>query len=66
MRDDAARMRGERPFVFSNLKTGQGLDQIIDFIVEYGMLQERLPGSVLVSMMAGVTAAGAGFPRADA
>lgn len=65
MRDDATRMRGERPFVFSNLKTGQGLDQIIDFIVEYGMLQQRLSGAVLVNMMAGVTAAGAGFAHAD-
>jgi urease accessory protein len=29
---DARKMRGERPFVFSNLKTGQGLDTIIAFI----------------------------------
>lgn len=65
MRADAARMRGERPFVFSNLKSGQGLDQIIDFIVESGMLQESLGGATLVSMMAGVTAAGAGYPRKD-
>ena len=33
------RMRGERPFVFSNLKTGHGLDVIIDFIVRHGMLR---------------------------
>jgi urease accessory protein len=43
MRVDATRMRGERPFVFSNLKTGSGLNQIIDFIIEYGMLPARLP-----------------------
>lgn len=43
MRVDATRMRGERPFVFSNLKTGSGLNQIIDFIIEYGMLPTRLP-----------------------
>ncbi len=36
---DAKRMRGERPFVFSNLKTEQGLNQIIDFIVTQGMLR---------------------------
>jgi len=42
MRVDATRMRGERPFVFSNLKTGSGLNQIIDFIVEHGMLPTRL------------------------
>jgi urease accessory protein len=35
---DAKRMRGERPFIFSNLKTGQGLPEIIDFIVEQGLL----------------------------
>ena len=35
---DARKMRGERPFVFTNLKTGQGLDQVIDFIVRQGML----------------------------
>ena len=35
---DAKKMRGERPFVFSNLKTGQGLDEIIQFIETEGML----------------------------
>jgi urease accessory protein len=35
---DARRMRGERPFVFSNLKSGEGLEDIIDFIVRRGML----------------------------
>ena len=35
---DARRMRGERPFVFSNLKTGQGLDTIIRFIETEGLL----------------------------
>ena len=36
---DARRMRGERPFVFTNLKTGHGLDQVIAFIEREGMLQ---------------------------
>ena len=36
---DAKKMRGERPFVFSNLKTGEGLPSIIDFILEQGMLE---------------------------
>jgi urease accessory protein len=31
-------MRGERPFVFTNLKTGQGLDAVIQFIEKEGML----------------------------
>jgi urease accessory protein len=35
---DARRMRGERPFVFSNLKVGQGLDEIVAFIEHHGLL----------------------------
>ncbi len=35
---DARRMRGERPFVFSNLKSGQGLADIVRFIEAEGML----------------------------
>jgi urease accessory protein len=38
MATDAKRMRGERPFIFSNLKTGQGLAEIIAFIIDQGML----------------------------
>jgi urease accessory protein len=38
---DARRMRGERPFVFTNLKTGQGLDVVIEFILHQGMLNAR-------------------------
>lgn len=36
---DARKMRGDRPFVFSNLKTGEGLAAIEDFIITKGMLQ---------------------------
>ena len=36
---DARKMRGERPFVFTNLKTGQGLDTVIEFILRAGMLK---------------------------
>jgi len=38
MAHDARAQRGQRPFVFSNLKTGDGLDMIIAFIREHGML----------------------------
>lgn len=38
MRRDAAAMRGERPFVFSNLKTGEGLDSVTEFIQYEGLL----------------------------
>jgi len=38
MERDARRMRGARPFVFSNLRTGQGVDEIIRFVEEKGGL----------------------------
>ena len=36
---DTKKMRGDKPFVFSNMKTKQGLDDIIQFIEKEGMLQ---------------------------
>jgi urease accessory protein len=38
MERDAKKMRGERPFVFTNLKTGHGLDAVVQFILREGML----------------------------
>jgi urease accessory protein len=38
MAHDARAQRSERPFVFTNLKTGEGLDAVIRFIRERGML----------------------------
>ncbi|NJA07215.1 urease accessory protein UreG [Methylococcaceae bacterium WWC4] len=35
---DAKKMRGERPFVFTNIKAGVGLDAVAQFIVTQGML----------------------------
>ena len=31
-------MRGERPFAFTNLKTGHGLDAVIRFVEKEGLL----------------------------
>jgi urease accessory protein len=42
---DARRMRGDRPFVFTNLKENQGLDTIIAFIERAGGLVHREPAS---------------------
>lgn len=39
MERDSKRMRGDRPFLFTNMKTRQGLDQIIDFILKAGGLE---------------------------
>jgi urease accessory protein len=38
MKADALRMRVKRPFVFTNLKSGEGVDQIVNFIIDKGGL----------------------------
>lgn len=38
MEADALRMRGKRPFIFTNLKSGEGADQIATFVIEQGGL----------------------------
>jgi urease accessory protein len=43
---DARRMRGERPFVFSNLKSGEGLAGIIEFIEARGGLRAAGEGAL--------------------
>jgi len=37
---DAKRMRGERPFIFTNLKIGQGLEEIVSFIEKQGLMKD--------------------------
>jgi urease accessory protein len=39
MREDAARARGKRPFGFTDLSRGTGLQKVIDFIIENGGLE---------------------------
>lgn len=39
MEDDTKRMRGMRPYVFTNLKEGVGVEVVIDFIEQRGMLR---------------------------
>jgi len=41
MERDAKKMRGLRPFVFSNMKSGQGIEEILAFIVDRGMLEPK-------------------------
>jgi hypothetical protein len=40
MATDAKRMRGDRPFVFTNLRKGDGVDAVIDFIRTQGLLDQ--------------------------
>ena len=40
MAQDTRRMRGDRPFVLTNLRKGQGLEDIVTFIEREGMLAE--------------------------
>ena len=37
---DTKKMRNGKPFVFSNLKVGEGLSNVIDFIISEGMLSQ--------------------------
>jgi urease accessory protein len=41
---DAKRMRGERPFIFTNIKTGAGVAEIAGFIARSGGLPGFVPG----------------------
>jgi len=38
MDEDTRRMRGTRPYVFTNLRDGTGLEAIVDFVVHEGLL----------------------------
>jgi urease accessory protein len=40
MQRDAGRMRGPRPFVLTNLRTGEGVEDIVRFVIEKGGLDQ--------------------------
>lgn len=39
MAQDAKRMRGERPFIFTNLRTGDGVKEVVEFIQRQGLME---------------------------
>jgi urease accessory protein len=41
MERDASRMRGARPFVFANVRAGDGVDAVVEFIEERGGLAHK-------------------------
>lgn len=43
MERDSLKMRQGRPFLFSNMLTGDGLEEIVRFIIREGMLHDRMP-----------------------
>lgn len=46
---DSRKMRGERPYLFSNLKTGVGIDEVVEFILMMGGLVDVASGTVTIS-----------------
>ena len=49
MEKDAKKMRGDRPFVFTNLKAGDGVADVCEFIITQGMLSKSAHESYKVS-----------------
>jgi urease accessory protein len=45
MASDAKKMRGDRPFVFTNLRKGDGVDDVIAFIRAQGLLDQKKPAA---------------------
>jgi urease accessory protein len=44
MERDARKMRGDRPFAFTNLKSGEGLAVVIEFVERHGLLEVAAQG----------------------
>ncbi len=36
---DSKKMRGERPFIFSDMRSEKGIDEVIEFILKEGIIQ---------------------------
>src|SRR5262249_26267146 len=43
MKSDTLKMRGQRPFVFTNLRSGVGVDTIASFVIQKGGLAKSGP-----------------------
>lgn len=42
MAADAKKQRGGRPIVFTNLRNGEGVDEIVSFIRKQGLLDDGI------------------------
>ena len=40
MKRDSRRMRGERPFVLTNIRSGEGVDEVIDWLRRNVLLED--------------------------
>jgi len=38
---DARRMRGDKPFVFTSIRKGEGLQAVVDFVIHQGLLDAK-------------------------
>jgi len=37
---DARKQRGDKPFVFTSIRQGEGLQPVVDFIIRHGLLRQ--------------------------
>ncbi|BEG57403.1 hypothetical protein NHP21005_10910 [Helicobacter sp. NHP21005] len=40
MERDSKKMRGDKPFLFTNIRSKDGLDQVISWIQKYALLED--------------------------
>jgi urease accessory protein len=46
MRRDASKMRGDRPFLFTSIRLGEGVGPVVDFVIRQGLLRSPPSGAV--------------------